>query len=346
MPCFRWKKKCLFQQTLFILTAIFLWLGVLGRCYAVAGDLQQPALPAEAQDDPLNRQDEEQEWIDVVGAKATERLLSSVEWFDNFFDDTRYSEEENKTRGRLKLKSSYTENDRFEFRPSMSLRLHLPKLSERAQLLFFAREDEETDFNDLLSGSNSTEDNMRDDVTAAIRYFVKEAENYNVSFTGGASLNYLYGGLRFRYLKDLGLWNGRFVERLRYYTDEGWENKITADLERQFSEVFVFRITGSLLWLEEQDSWPHTLLFRLYQYLGNNRALSYEWENYFETDPSHKMTDMLLRVRYRQKFYRDWLYFEIAPQVTFPEEYDREADLGIVFAIEGDFGHKISSFRR
>ncbi|MBC2709557.1 MAG: hypothetical protein HGJ94_00650 [Desulfosarcina sp.] len=58
----------------------------------------------------------------------------------------------------------------------------------------------------------------------------------------------------------------------------------------------------------------------------NHRALLYQIGNYFDTDPSHKMTDVQLRVRYRQRLYRDWLILEIAPQIGFPEDRDRRAN--------------------
>jgi len=44
-------------------------------------------------------------------------------------------------------------------------------------------------------------------------------------------------------------------------------------------------------------------------------------------------------VRYRQQFYREWLIFEVTPQVNFPEDHDRDAQYGIMFTIEAKFGN-------
>jgi hypothetical protein len=51
------------------------------------------------------------------------------------------------------------------------------------------------------------------------------------------------------------------------------------------------------------------------------------------------MTEMPFRVRYRQRFYRDWLIFEVAPQIGFLYDHNREPNPGIVLRLEVDFGY-------
>ncbi|MHB8810969.1 MAG: hypothetical protein ACYC9M_13310 [Desulfobulbaceae bacterium] len=79
-------------------------------------------------------------------------------------------------------------------------------------------------------------------------------------------------------------------------------------------------------------------MLRLYQILGTDKVLSYEWENHFANVQRDELTDLWLLVRYRQKFLRDWLFFEISPRVNFPKDNDREANFGLLFRIEMNFG--------
>ena len=60
------------------------------------------------------------------------------------------------------------------------------------------------------------------------------------------------------------------------------------------------------------------------------------------------MEETALRVRYRQKFLRDWLYFEVAPQIAFPREKDYNIVPGVLIFFEGILGHyrKHKSFTR
>ncbi len=47
----------------------------------------------------------------------------------------------------------------------------------------------------------------------------------------------------------------------------------------------------------------------------------------------------LTKVRYRQRFFRDWLVLEIAPQVFAREEDDYDAGVELIFKLEGSLGY-------
>lgn len=278
----------------------------------------------------------EEAWIDDVHRGVSTTLLATSSWIDDFFDDRRYVDEENRSRARLKLTTSYYEDDDFEFKPRVNIRVHLPQWSERLHLLLFASEDEKPET--VRSDVTIPEDREEKEASAALQYFLKETEKYNISFTGGASFEYLYGGVRYRYEKDVGSWKARFVTLLRYYTDDGWENLNTLDFDRGLSEKWFLRATAQLDWFEEEDDLPLALMLRLYQLLGTDKVISYEWENHFADVRRDDVTDLWLLVRYRQKFLRDWLFFEISPRVNFPKDKDWEANFGLLFRIEMNFG--------
>ncbi len=288
---------------------------------------------------------EQQETLDAGQKIASAIVTDAATWFDNFFGDERFMAEENKTRARLKASFGYSELDDFEVNLRIDWRIHLPKLSKRANLIISAGEDDEFTSDNPISDPNDKE---RTDFSAALEYFVRTGKKFNFSTTIGASYNYVYAGVRFRHFHDFGSWQGRLVDRLRYYTDDGWENRLSYDLERRISERWLFRTTGNVNWYEDDDGIFYSLKFRLFQFLNQERALTYEWENYFETEPDHIMTDLHLRIKYRQRFYRDWLILEIAPQVTFPEDNDRDPNPGIVIQFEADFGYQkdLNVFKR
>ncbi|MCP3888062.1 MAG: hypothetical protein GY702_04200, partial [Desulfobulbaceae bacterium] len=51
--------------------------------------------------------------LDSGQEKASAMLVDVSRWFDNFFDDDRFLDEENKTRAKLKTTLEYSENDDF-----------------------------------------------------------------------------------------------------------------------------------------------------------------------------------------------------------------------------------------
>lgn len=298
---------------------------------------EQSVVPAGTIKESTHDGQNDGEWIDHVHRSVSTTLLGTSAWIDDFFDDPRFVDEENRSRARLKLTTIYDEVDEFDFKARLNVRVHLPSLSEQLHLLLFTSEDEKPEL-DARSGSRILEESTNQEATAALLYFLKDTEKYNISFTGGFSFNYLYGGVRYRYVKDIGSWKGRLVTQLRYYTDDGWQGLNALDFDRVLSENWFLRATAQLDWFEEEDDLPLGLMLRLYQSLGTDRVISYEWENHFADLQRDDLTDLWLLVRYRQKFLRDWLLFEISPRVNFPKDDDWEPNYGLLFRIEMNFG--------
>jgi hypothetical protein len=327
-PCRQLRQKVIWAAVLFALL----------QAHAALAELK-PAPGTQGNDIPLINEAGEQK-IDDTHQQASMMLLTAADWIDSFFNDDRYLLEENKTRAKLRLSFGYTRFDHFEFRPRVDLRVKLPKLSKKAFLIISSSDDDDFDADGKpISNRPRNEDSEGSDLSASLRYFLKVGEQYHVSTIFGASFAYLYGGLRYRYEYDFGPWQGRLANTVKWYTDDGWENKASIDMERHFSAFWFFRASGKLDWYAHAAGLPHALVLNVFQVVNAHSALLYEVGNYFDTDPSHKMTDLLLRVRYRQRFYRDWLAFEVAPQVSFPEAHDRRPNPGIVFRVEADFGY-------
>lgn len=281
--------------------------------------------------------------VDTAQVEASVLLYDVAEYIDSFFDDGRFTSEENESRATLKLSLGYSKNDNLEIQPRLDVRLKLPKLSSRAQLVIEAAEDSDFAVDDTPVDDYSNHDDAEGgELRAALRWFLKEGDTVNLAFDAGGSWDYLYTSLRLRAIQNFDKWLGRFTNRLRWYTDDGWENRTTYDLESHFTEDFFFRSTTTLNYYETKDGFPHSQHFRLYQVLSSIRAIAYETGVYLETEPSYKLSDLQFIVRYRQRFYRDWLVLEVSPRVTFPEEYDYEINPGVIFKLEASFGHNAS----
>ena len=148
----------------------------------------------------------------------------------------------------------------------------------------------------------------------------------------------MYAGLRYRYVYDFGPWQGRFTDNLKYYTDDGFENQAGIDMERHFSRRWFFRTSVSIDWYEQGDGLPHALHLRFYHILNQHQALKYEVGNYLDTRPQYQLTEVQFKVCYRQRFFRDWLIVEVAPQIGFPYDKNQDPNPGIVLRLEADFG--------
>jgi hypothetical protein len=238
------------------------------------------------------------------------------------------------------LSLGYSKNDSFEIKPDISGRIDLPHLSKKLNLLISASNDNDfaTEQNPLTATPRHEGQTNRE-ITTALQYFFKEGQRNNISTVVGASFHYVYGEFRYRHLDEMGSWQGRFINRIRYLSDDGLEDIISYDFDHDFSSRWLFRTTVKADWYQRRNGLPHSLDFGLYQIISQKRAILYEMDNYFTTKDSYRMTDLQFRLRYRQEFLRSWLVLEISPQVTFPEEHDRKANPGIIVKLEADIGN-------
>lgn len=291
----------------------------------------QTATPTAVEEPPL---------LDVAQKETSAAVIDAAEWLDQFFYDDNIRYEENRTRVRFELSGGYTRFDEFEVKPKISGRIHLPHLNRKINILIAASDDEEFSAGDNPISAIPRHRGARErEVSAALQYFIRESDSDNLSATLGASFDYLYAGLRYRLSHDLGTWHGRLVNRLNYYTDDEWEDTLSYEIGHTLGDRWLFRTKVATTWHVEEDGFPHSLVFRLFQKINDRKAMLYEFGNYFDTEDSYEMTDLQLKVRYRQRFLRDWLVLEIAPQIGFPEDHDREVNPGIIVKFEADTGY-------
>ena len=148
-------------------------------------------------------------------------------------------------------------------------------------------------------------------------------------------------GPRVRKTWPFDVWQIRFTERVRWYTDIGWESRTRFDFERLFRDDLFFRATTDLRW-RKQDYNDEGFRFEagptLTQRLRRKAAIDYQWNNVFLTKPNTRLDETVLRLRYRQRIWRKWLFYEVNPQVAFRNDDDFRNTPGIEFRLEASFG--------
>ena len=274
--------------------------------------------------------------LDYLQLKASRFLADTAHKIDSYFEDGKRSSKENKSMGTLKFSLGYSRYDRLEVKPRLNLRMRLPRLSRRANLLLEGSDN--SDFNvdqNPISRRRTDADNDRGRWRLALGYLLKDRDRFKVSLSAGLSWGYLYSGFKLRTIQHIYNWQGRFGNRFRYYSDDGWENRASYHLERDLSEKYHFRSTAGLNLFEHEKGVPHYQRFSLFQALGPINSMTYETGIYFDTKPSHQVTDL--------QFLRDWLVIEVSPRVSFPEEHSRRVNPGIVFAFVATFGYNANS---
>jgi hypothetical protein len=99
-----------------------------------------------------------------------------------------------------------------------------------------------------------------------------------------------------------------------------------------------FRASTEWVHTEHVDGFVYAFSFSLSHPLSSKAALQYSWVNVFQTKPVNALTEIDLRVSYRKRIWRDWLYYEVMPQYRFPRDRGFEATPGILFRLDMLFG--------
>ena len=255
---------------------------------------------------------------------------------DAFFAEDIYEAEYNCSQLRLRPELYYRDEQGLEVQMRVSGRLRLPHLNEKVS---------------LVVGSNpegiETYDSIADDQResfAGLQLFLKDSEMWNLSLNAGVRTNEFafFFGPRLRVQNSFNDWSSwRFTQTLRWQTNNFWDIGSRLDLNFLLNQRLHFRQTLDGRWRGEdsdKQGYSTSLGSVLTQRLAQTTGLQYEFRTTFFTQPDLHVDEYLLSLRYRKKTRRDWLYLELAPQVSFEDEFDFTANPGIRLRLEVFYG--------
>lgn len=289
--------------------------------------------------------------VEEMHDAISRRILTSAAWLDTFFCNERSLAEENRSSIAVRYDFFLEEKSGIASDPRVRMRIVLPQLQKRTHLVFA------TDPSPQPPAAASTQENAtgsrvssnipqtvatdQSNVTTALQYFLHATPEQNFSVRTGLQFHsmrpVLYGAPRYRFFVPYERWAFRFTQELVYRTDTAWQEETRVDLERTLPYLLFFRTTIDGIWLDNKHGYFYSLNMALSRPFGANNAVSFEWTNNFQTRPG-QLTETALRLRYRHTFWREWLFFEIAPQIRFPRDRNLQITPGILFSIETFFG--------
>jgi len=284
--------------------------------------------------------------VDVLHGGISQTLLTTATWLDSFFGDRRYASDLNPSYVRFRYNVFLEKRSALLLKPDLEARLILPQLRKKTHIVISGSPREENEFSAVQSHtaadrSASTEDKG---VTTGVQYAPRETATESFVVRGGLKFSTkgvdlttgpLYrvqfpfqNGWKLRFIED-AVWRSRRV---------GWKYASTVDLERLLAHDLFFRASTDWVHTEHVNGFVYAYSFSITQPLSSKAALQYAWVNVFHTRPVNELTEVALRVSYRKRIWRDWLYYEVMPQYRFPRDRAFEATPGILFRLDMLFG--------
>ena len=309
--------------------------------------LQPPAeemkTPPEAPTTTLEKLQKVPDFLELLHGELSRELLSTAVWLDSYFGDERYVLEQNRSYARFRVEVFQEERANILLKPAVDLRFVLPQLEQKAHIVFSADPSEtpaDTGTPVTTTNERVAPTSVHRNLTTALQYFFKSTPAESFIIRTGVDISHLvfFTSPRYRLLIPLAPWDLRFTEEATYRTDTGWQSDTIIDLERKLPHDFFFRTSDDALWLAGSKGYFYTLSFSLREVFDATNALDYEWINSYQTRPVYELTEIAFRVRYRHSFWREWLFYEVAPQIRFPRGGNFDLIPGILFRIETYFG--------
>jgi len=264
--------------------------------------------------------DYEKSWYDESQVYINSRFCEPALYFDNFFANDRvFKEGVAGTYIRWRNDFSYDEEEYFDFKTSISASVELPGVQSRLRLTF--ENDEDEDLRDIAPGTG-------DDSTNSLGLQLDVAESDRSKFNVSISLK---PRIRFRYrytypfAENLTLRLTQEVQR----EEAVHSSRTLIDFERLFDQTYLFRSSSEGKLSEEFEGVDWLQAFVLYRRLDKKTSVSYEASANGITEPLALATNFRLGLRYRKNFHRKWLFYEIAPEMTWPVTLDEQRDLVI-----------------
>jgi hypothetical protein len=282
-------------------------------------------------------------FVDTVHGSLSRQLQDTAVWLDSFFTNESFLKERNRSYVRVRYDVFKEQGTAASMKPSFDLRLALPELERKSHLIFTA-EPAAPPVGSAAPVQTAGErfgTTEQRNLTAGVHYIFRSSKKESFVVRSGMQFSkftpVVFAAPRYRALFPLDSWNMRFTQEVLWRSTSGWQTDTRFEFERLLRPEFFFRTSIDGIWAGRVKGYLCSLGFSLSETINPTNVIDYELINYYQASPG-ELTEVDFRIRYRHSFWRNWLFFEVSPQVRFPRDRHFEDTPGILFRLEMFFG--------
>jgi len=276
--------------------------------------------------------------MDVPRDYVSEQFTGFVSRVDRFFGDDRHFQESNKSVLQLDLTRVTGYNGDGLYVLSGRAKLDLPNTEERLHLTIESDADQNLSTDQSRTQQTTTKRSTVQSIAAALRFERIYNERWHVStdtglqFQGTATTPFTRA--RGSVIGTLGSWHTKASETVFWFNTIGAGETTRFDIERLLSDPLLFRVSSNATWLHDRQNFDLRQDFSLFHTWDERTALLYQASVFGISKPQTHVTDYVLLVSYRYRLHRDWLFFELDPQLHFPAEKRFHTSPALVMRLE------------
>ncbi|MBL7665080.1 MAG: hypothetical protein JNM93_08095 [Bacteriovoracaceae bacterium] len=280
--------------------------------------------------------------IDRYQLYASSKILNLSSSVDYFFGGIRVDDESNGTYARLTFDNLIKERDGYTLTPTVRIRMDLPGTRQKMKLVL-DDDDDSANRNTQTSGI-TTRDRSRG-FNASLRFVIDQKSKWNLSTDLGVRMRsspWLNPFVRLRGRRSFLLTENlemRFIQELYEFLETGAETRSTLDFDYPLGSNMLFRFGNNAIWTDELDYFTYSNGPSLYKKLSHKRALGIHARASGDNSNGSTYTNYELFVSYRQLIYKDWIFAELTPGLSYPKALDFQQVAFIKISIQSLFGN-------
>ncbi len=300
-----------------------------------AGEAASVAVPLMVPDSCLGYYVDDPRWFDRAQGFFSQRACTPAVWFDRFFGDER-DEDVASALVRVVPSLQYSDRDFTDSGIRLKARVNLPNLRDRFSLVVNGDAEESAG---LLPGEveRPEQANAADrDTSAALRYLARRAADSGVDFDIGlrSQLKFFARARYYRSWQLAGQLRTRYTQSFWFRDGSGFGETSLFEVERMLAEDMLLRWSTQAILSEEANGLDLRDGLQLLRQIDRDRAISWNLAMTVKSDPAWQAQAYVTSVRYRQRAFRPWFFFEVEPFIDAIRDDRFNTNPGIAFRVE------------
>ena len=280
---------------------------------------------------------QEYPWLDNMHQSIASSVNTSALWFDEFFALEEFEKREGAFgEARIRLGWEPRSRDIVELETRFKVRVKLPNLKNRADLVLSDYDDDRSDDDIQASGNNDLVEQSR--FSLALRW--RSSPESGLSYRIGVGRR-LQPFVKSRYRNTHLLTNKttlRWETSAYMYSNDGLGADFSWQVGYNATDYSILRWNNHFYFRDQSNDWlwQHSLQ-KLIQFDEKNALIA---GVYIEglSRPNYRLEEYLVSLRWRKNTLRKWLFYEIEPFVLWRRDEMFSASYGIALRLEGFFG--------
>ncbi len=286
---------------------------------------------------------EDTELADVDTPKNT------VDHLDTFFQNQKFLDQSDRTYLRVRAETTIQSKESNDF--NFNLHAQLPLSRSKKRFKVFIDNLSKDNAKDLLKDSINKEEPSSG---VGLHYFAPEIYGFNGRYSIGISS--LTPFVRARYNRPLTIntWLIDPIQFFQYSSEKEFQEETHIYFDKKLTESSFFRVLLHRKTQSDIEGMAYGLALQYYARSKKDKGFSFSqsfegnteyspsfWENHDlkQTKTYSGINNYTTSLRYRESFWRKWIFYEIGPGVNFHKKYDYKPNYSLNFLVDSYFGN-------